>query len=131
MALDFSNGGYEHLFRQALTDGINLFCGAGFSVEAKDKNGNTLPMGAGLLDELKSEFSSLASYTKLPRACTKLKQTDKQSFYAFLKNRFTVCDFLELYSVLLDINLKNVYTTNIDDLFFKIFEKSTNIIHSN
>lgn len=131
MALDFSNGGYEHLFRQALTDGINLFCGAGFSVEAKDKNGDILPVGAGLLDELKTEFPSLASYTKLSRACTKLKQTDKQSFYAFLKNRFAVCQFSELYSVLLDINLKNVYTTNIDDLFFKIFEKPENAKYLN
>lgn len=83
MALDFSNGGYENLFRKALADGINIFCGAGFSVEAKDENGNTLPIGAGLLDELKAEFSSIVSYTKLPRACTKLKQTDKQSFYDF------------------------------------------------
>lgn len=43
--LDFSIGGYENLFRQALANGINLFCGTGFSVEAKDKNGNNLPTG--------------------------------------------------------------------------------------
>lgn len=131
MALDFSISGYENLFRQALVDGINLFCGAGFSVEAKDKNGNALPVGVGLLDELKDEFSSISSYTKLPRACTKLKQTDKQSFYSYLKNRFTVYDFSKLYSTLLDINIKNIYTTNIDDLFFKIFEKSTNAQYLN
>lgn len=78
MALDFSINGYENLFRQALADGINLFCGAGFSVAAKDKKGNALPVGLALLDELKVEFASIATYTKLPRACTKLKQTDKQ-----------------------------------------------------
>lgn len=32
---------------------------------------------------------------------------------------------------MLDINLKNIYTTNIDDLFFKIFEKSTNTHYLN
>lgn len=131
MALDFSIGGYENLFRQALANGINIFCGAGFSVEAKDKNGNALPVGEGLLGELKIEFSSIDSYTKLSRACTKLKQTDKQSFYTFLKNRFTVNDFSELYYSLLNINLKNIYTTNIDDLFYKIFEKSSNIQYLN
>lgn len=32
---------------------------------------------------------------------------------------------------MLDINLKNIYTTNIDDLFFKIFEKSTKVKYLN
>lgn len=31
MKLDFSHDGYENLFRNALEQGINLFCGAGFS----------------------------------------------------------------------------------------------------
>ena len=124
--LDFSIDGYENLFRQALANGINLFCGAGFSVEAKDKRGNNLPVGEELLKELKDEFPSIVSYSKLSRACTKLKQTDKQSFYNFLNNRFTVSDFSESYCSLLKINIKNIYTTNIDDLFFEIFNKSAN-----
>ena len=56
MTLEFGENGYESLFKQALTNGINLFCGAGFSVEALDKNGQTLPVGATLLDELKIKF---------------------------------------------------------------------------
>lgn len=126
MALEFGEYGYENLFKQSLVNGINLFCGAGFSVEAIDKNGKCLPVGDGLLEELKELFPSIKTYTKLPRACTKLVQTDKGSFYSFLRERFTV-DFLpEIYNSLLNINIKNVYTTNIDDLFLKLIENADN-----
>lgn len=127
MALDFSTNGYENLFRQALANGINLFCGAGFSVEAMDRKGQALPIGAALLKELQEEFPAIKPYKKLPRACTKLLQTDKGSFYTFLETRFAVDTFSDLYKALLDINIKNIYTTNIDDLFFKLYETSDRI----
>lgn len=127
MALDFSTNGYENLFRQALTNGINLFCGAGFSVEAMDGKGQALPVGAVLLKELQEEFPAIKPYKKLPRACTKLLQTDKGSFYTFLETRFAVDTFSDLYKALLDINIKNIYTSNIDDLFFKLYETSDRI----
>ena len=85
MGLDFKNNGYENLFRKALKQGINLFCGAGFSVEAKDCHGMNLPVGNVLLQELKNKFPDISNYTTLPKACTKITKTDKQSFYAFLK----------------------------------------------
>lgn len=131
MALDFGTHGYENLFRQSLVNGINLFCGAGFSVEAMDKSGNHLPVGNALLNELKEEFPSVQSYTKLPRACTKLVQTDKGSFYSFLRERFSVDSFSENYNALLGMNLKNIYTTNIDDLFYKLIEESDSSFYLN
>ena len=42
----------ENNFRSALSKGINLFLGAGFSVLAKNKDGSHLPLGEGLKDEL-------------------------------------------------------------------------------
>lgn len=60
-----------------------------------------------------------------------MKQADKQSFCNFLKNRFTVSDFSESYCSLFRINIKNIYTTNIDDLFFEIFKKSANTKYLN
>lgn len=35
----------QNLFNKAIEEGINLFLGAGFSVNAKDGNGNALPLG--------------------------------------------------------------------------------------
>ena len=124
MSLDFSHDGYEELFKSALRQGINLFCGAGFSVESSDYNGLKLPVGAKLLDELKAEFPAIAGYSNLPRACTKLTKSDKASFYSFLNNRFRVKDFDPDYVSLTKIHIKSIYTTNIDDLFFKIFALS-------
>lgn len=131
MSLDFTHGGYEGLFRQALKQGINLFCGAGFSVEAQDYSDSKLPVGIALLRELQDLFPDIRGYRNLPRACTKITQTDKETFYSFLSNRFKVNKFNPLYNSLLDINLKNIYTTNIDDLFFRIFECSDKPLYLN
>ena len=119
MAVDFSISGYESLFKKALRDGINIFCGAGFSVEAEDGNEKKLPTGIGLLRELQEEFPAIEKYTKLPRACTKLIQTDKTAFYSYLEKRFSVRKFSEKYLSLLNVNIRNIYTTNIDDLFLR------------
>lgn len=88
-----------------------LFCGAGFSVEASDKKGCKLPVGAGLLEELREHFDSVKSYTDLPRACTKLERTEKEEFYSFLERRFEVDTFNPLYNELLKVRIKGIYTT--------------------
>lgn len=131
MPLDFSQDGYENLFKDALAHGINLFCGAGFSVEAVDHANTKLPVGDGLLAELKELFPMVQTYSNLSRACTKITKTDKQTFYAYLKNRFTVKEFDPAYLSLLKIKIRNIYTTNIDDLFFKIFEQSGKPLYLN
>lgn len=123
MSLDFSQGGFEQLFKSALLQGINMFCGAGFSVMSCDSEGRALPVGSGLLDELKSIFPSIAGYTDLSYASTKLIRTDRNTFYDYLKRRFSVSDFDSRYEVLGSIRIGRVYTTNIDDLLFRIFER--------
>ena len=129
--LDFSIDGYENIFRQALKSGINLFCGAGFSVEASDYRGLKLPVGKALLTELQQKFPDIDNYTNLPRACTKIIKTDKQSFYGFMKKRFRVANFAPEYGALTNIKIRSIYTTNIDDLFFKIFESSQKLVYLN
>lgn len=113
-------------FDAALKSGITLFCGAGFSVMAKDVDGEFLPIGKNLLLELKQRYDYISTYSNLPRACTKIINSDKNSFYDFLEQRFAVSEYDPLYSCLLNINIKSIYTTNIDDLFFKIYENSKN-----
>lgn len=46
----------EHLFNNALSTGINLFVGAGFSILAKDEDGNRLPLGSELSKELAAMY---------------------------------------------------------------------------
>lgn len=121
----------EEMFKQSLKNGIMLFCGAGFSVEASDKKGCKLPVGAGLLEELREHFDSVKSYTDLPRACTKLERTEKEEFYSFLEERFEVDTFNPLYNELLKVRIKGIYTTNIDDLFYKLYDSSTTYSYLN
>ena len=113
-----------NLFLDALKNGISLFCGAGFSILACDSNRNNLPVGNDLLNELKKKFEYVSNYSNLPRACTKIKNSDKGSFYDFLEKRFAVANFDPLYLEILNVNIKSIYTTNIDDLFYKIFSNS-------
>lgn len=124
MSNEFKRFDYPNQFIDALKNGISLFCGAGFSILACDANKNYLPIGNGLLEELKTEFEYIADYSNLPRACTKIINSDKGSFYDFLEKRFTVDTFDQLYLEILNINIKSIYTTNIDDLFYKIYNKS-------
>ena len=131
MQLNFEQDGYENLFKDALQQGINLFCGAGFSVESFDIKGNKLPVGNELLKELENDFPIVKGYSNLSRACTKLIRTDKQSFYSFLDQRFNVKGYDEKYMVLTKIKIVNIYTTNIDDLFFKIYERSHESVYLN
>lgn len=46
----------EHSLKEAFRSGVNLFVGAGFSVEAKNKKGDKLPLGKNLALELCEKF---------------------------------------------------------------------------
>jgi tetratricopeptide (TPR) repeat protein len=114
----------EHLFRHSLAEGINLFLGAGFSVAAKSC-GKTLPVGDGLRIELLDHFQRpKPSALTLPQLCQIIASTQRDALNEFLKQRFTVEEFAAEYANLERVNLKGVFTTNIDDLIPKIFSGS-------
>lgn len=116
----------KNTFDNALRTGISLFLGSGFSVLAKDKQGNTLPCGSGLLKELKEKFPKIAPFNDLSKVSTVLeKSMDKEKFKEYLSNRFTVNEYSDGYGGLAKINIKNIFSTNIDDLIFKIWENDT------
>lgn len=111
----------EHTLKEALLTGVNLFLGAGFSLGAKDINGKNLPSGSALLSELQIQFG--AGLSDLPNYCTLLEHTHREQFYAYLMQRFTVSTFDDYYLQLGRIKVRNIYTTNIDDLIPRIFNK--------
>lgn len=116
----------EHAFHQ----GINLFVGAGFSILAKDKTGKALPLGGELADELAEHFGKPKLF-QLPQLCSILTNTVEESFYEYLTNRFTV-DYVDpLYYNLQNINVKSIYTTNIDNLIFEIYKNVPGVFINN
>lgn len=113
----------ENTLKAAFRTGINLFIGAGFSILAKDGQNRTMPVGNQLAKELSLEFST--PEMELPMMSTILESNKKQQFHKFLTDRFLVKSFDPLYCNLNVINIKNIYTTNIDNLIPQIVEKST------
>ena len=102
--------------------GINFFLGAGFSLEAADCQGKKFPTGKELLEELKENFSSCKNSSKLTWAASILERgLEAEKFKHFLTKRFEVGTFDEKYLNLLELNTKSVFTTNIDDLPYKIW----------
>lgn len=116
----------EHAFHQ----GINLFVGAGFSILAKDKFGKELPLGHKLANELAEHFGK-PKYYQLPQLCSILTNTVEGSFYEYLTNRFTVGSVDPLYYNLQNINVKSIYTTNIDNLIFEIYKNVPGVFINN
>lgn len=116
---------YENTFKAHLSQGINLFLGSGFSLLAKDSSGKNLPTGPELKLELIDKFK-LKNVDKLnlPQISAVIESENKNIFYSYIKERFTVETFSDKYFSIDKIGIKNIFTTNIDDLVYKIFANS-------
>ena len=130
--MQFKRFGSQARFEQIIFEGFSLFCGAGFSVMAKDNEGNYLPTGPQLLDEIKIHFNSLTgNLNKLETSATKLNRSlDKQRFKDFLTRRLTVGDepdCYDKYNALLALNIANIFTTNIDNLWDRIYSQENTL----
>lgn len=115
----------EHLFRNALVEGYNLFLGAGFSVLASSKR-DPLPTGSQFCDRLKNKFKdlNLPQAMELPLLCTIIKSRRLEEFRDFCIKTFSVENYDQRYTSLLRTKIDNIFTTNIDNLMFKITESS-------
>lgn len=118
----------EDTFKACLQSGINLFLGSGFSVEAKgifDNEQKFLPAGDELRIEILKHFArDPNSKMSLAQLCQIISKTQRDVLNDFFRLRFTVTEFDNIYHNLERLNIKSIFTTNIDDLIFKIFEES-------
>lgn len=102
--------------------GINLFLGAGFSYHAYNKADRRLPLGEELKKLLIEEFE-LEKFKdfSLSQISNVIKKSQKADFHRFLIENYTVHDYEEKYDVLDLINIRNIFTLNIDDLVERIY----------
>ncbi len=118
----------ENSFTECLNSGINLFLGAGFSVESKGyfkDDLKSMPSGDALRKELLKYFDrDENSPMLLPQLCQILGSTKREQLNEFFRKRFAVQEYSSLYNNLERLSIRAIFTTNIDDLVFKIFEKS-------
>ena len=110
--------------KHALSNGVNLFLGAGFSVLASDANGRMLPTANALAQDLLRFFhrEDLASLPLTNLITVLRKEPDKVDQY--LRGRFTVAAFSPAYGALKKHAINSIFTTNIDDLIPKIYKDS-------
>lgn len=115
---------FENSLINAFLTGINLFVGAGFSVLAKDANGKELPVGKDLAKELALKFNKSSSFS-LPQISSILEASSRAEFYSYLEERFSVAEYSPIYESLFRINVRSIYTTNIDNLIIKLYDKNS------
>ena len=100
----------EELFKQSLTQGINLLTGAGFSVLAKNRKEDFLPLVPGLIENICSEYD-LKKYSGrgLSWLSKQIKRNKEKEYNLFLKNIYSVEDYDERYKCLSKIKIKNIF----------------------
>jgi len=114
---------FKETLEKELNGGMNLFLGAGFSIYAEDKNKVALPVGSQLCDELIKEFSC-PDIKDLSKVCTIIDSYNSDGLKRYLLSRFNIVKYDKVYANILKINIPRIFTTNIDNLVNKIFEKS-------
>ncbi|MEQ9927155.1 SIR2 family protein [Pectobacterium brasiliense] len=112
----------KNTFERCLREGINVFTGAGFSVLSFDKNETPLPVGDELRIELIKKFPGSPSTLKLPQLCTLISRSKRDDLNDYIRSRFEVRGFSDKYKNLASVNIKNIFTTNVDNLVESIFK---------
>lgn len=113
------------MFKEALSTGINLFTGAGFS-KLPDATGNSLPDASELCSEICDKFSISATYSNdLERLSNVINLRAKAQFQEYLREKYTVSSYNKLYDVLNLIRINSLITTNIDNIVQCMMDCST------
>lgn len=116
----------ENTFLKALRSGVNLFLGSGFPALATNKKERRpFPIGNALKDELITHFG-LEHLRTLGQAqlCSVIDSSRRDALRSFLNDRFNVGDWDKRYASLELIKINTIFTTNIDNLIYKVYEKS-------
>ena len=114
----------ENTFLAALNKGFNLFVGSGFSTLANDQQGQQLPIGSQLCDELIKNFNTPDSLN-LAQIATILKASHRAEFQSYLEKRFRVGDFDKRYQIIEKLPIRAIFTTNIDNLLHEVYKNGT------
>tara|TARA_R110002126_G_scaffold290545_1_gene447797 strand:+ start:11616 stop:11909 length:294 start_codon:yes stop_codon:yes gene_type:complete len=83
--------------KKSISQGLNLFLGAGFSIYSKDKNKLELPLGNRLGEELINKFEC-PKINDLSKVCTIIDSTNSLGLKEFLTKRFSVSEYDSRYN---------------------------------
>ncbi len=124
--MNFKN---EKTFKEMVSKyGLNLFIGAGFSILSKNKNDENLKTSIEITEDIISYFN-LAKFRghRLSKIISHLNKTKLGEFTHFLKEKYTIDNsYPKEYNSITNLPLKNIFTTNIDNLIECIFNSLPN-----
>jgi hypothetical protein len=109
------------LFKENLSNGINIFTGAGFSC-LPSPTCNVLPTASDLCNELCDIFNLPKTFGDDLESLSSL--APKQQLQDYLRKRFTVYDYNEKYDVINKIKINSFITTNIDNIIHCVMDNS-------
>jgi len=111
---------YLNILESNLKESISIFTGAGFSRLAKNINNEPLPLGEEIYKKLIEKFSVKHKPNNLAALCNFLQTSHKDELKNYFEQIFTVKNYDPLYDELNKLNIQNWFSTNIDDLPYKI-----------
>lgn len=113
----------EALFKELVTrHGLNLYLGAGFSTYAYNEDGDSLPLGEAINSRLIDLFELDKNRNlTLSKTCQKIKKDNEDVLEKYFKEIYTVKTFDNEYITITRLPIKNIVTTNIDNLLEKIY----------
>jgi hypothetical protein len=123
----------QNLLRNLVRGRVVLVTGAGFSADATNVSGSTLPVGNQLAKSLwnflyETEYDDKTSLKTL-YAAAQTHRKGKAALRDFLFGELSVKEYPQWYRAVCDWFWRRVYTFNADDLLERVFEdKSTPIL---
>jgi hypothetical protein len=127
--MDISTTDLHYILNNISSNSAVLFLGAGFSADATNRAGNTIPVGNTFAANLWKFIGYPGPYDGTPlariyEAALTKKHSDLQHL---LEETFTCEKIPAWYQILAKIFWLRIYTTNIDDLVEKIYKQSADV----
>lgn len=126
MSIDWNTPDLVFLKKQLQSGKVILFAGAGFSVDAKNSQDASPPLGASLAELLATAAGYTYSGEALPvvyEAAQKALGT--HAMWDLLRKHYEITALADWYQIVRAITWNRIYTTNIDNLFQKLYGAGT------
>jgi hypothetical protein len=111
------NEAIEH----ALNGNALLFVGSGFSIGCKNINNNDFPVGSMLADTLYKILDETSDGDLITASEMFIEEKGRDELVKLLQNTFTAKKLTTDHCEIANVNWRNIYTTNYDDVLEKVF----------
>jgi hypothetical protein len=118
MSIDWTHSDFVFLKNQLSIGRVCLFAGAGFSLSARNANGEKLPLGGTLAEKLALKAGMSYQNESLTMVYEAVEPIiGRNNLWSYLSDLYTVVNAEYWYEIAMSLTWFRIYTTNIDNLF--------------